>query len=149
MNTALHSKFTLSPVNMKARKSLEFSAGDTVRVWVKVLEDAEKKKYRLQAFEGLVLARKHGGEPGATFTVRKIASGVGVERIFPLYAPAIDKIELVKRSQVRRSKLYYVREKAVRDVRRKMKQTRMGGGSTKDFEEVHVPIVAEEAAKAE
>jgi len=147
MNTALHSKFALSPVNMKARKALEFSTGDTVRVWVKVLEDAEKKKYRLQAFEGLVLARKHGGEPGATFTVRKVASGVGVERIFPLYAPSIDKIELVKRSNVRRSKLYYVREKAVRDVRRKMKQTRMGGGSTKDFEEVHVPIEAAEETK--
>jgi large subunit ribosomal protein L19 len=149
MNTALHSKFTLSPINMKARKALEFSAGDTVRVWVKVLEDAEKKKYRLQAFEGLVLARKHGGEPGATFTVRKVASGVGVERIFPLYSPAIDKIELVKRSNVRRSKLYYVREKAVRDVRRKMKQTRMGGGSTKDFEEVHVPIEAADETKTE
>jgi len=106
-----------------------------VRVFVRVLEDAEKKKYRLQAFEGLVLARKHGAEPGATFTVRKVASGVGVERIFPLYSPMIDKIELVKRSTTRRSKLYYVRTKAVRDVRRKMKQTLQGGGSTKDFEE--------------
>ena len=135
----------LSPVNMDARQKLEFRAGDTVRVWVKVLEDAEKKKYRLQAFEGLVLARKHGSEPGATITVRKVASGVGVERVFPLYSPMIDKIELVKRSMVRRAKLYYVREKAVRDVRRKMKQTRMGGGSTKDFEETHVPAEATEA----
>ncbi len=134
MNSTLHTKFTLSPVDVESRRQLEFRTGDTVRVWVKVLEDAEKKKYRLQAFEGLVLARKHGKETGATFTVRKVASGVGVERIFPLYTPMIDKIELVKRSTVRRSKLYYVREKAVRDVRRKMKQTRMGGGSTKDFE---------------
>ena len=123
------------PVNLDARRKVEFRAGDTVRVWVRVLEDAEKKKYRLQAFEGLVLARKHGKEAGAMFTVRKVASGVGVERIFPLYSPSIDKIELVKRSRVRRAKLYYVREKAVRDVRRKMKQTIMGGGSTKDFEE--------------
>src|SRR3989344_3635726 len=144
MNSVLINKMKLTPVSMDARRKLEFSSGDTVRVWVKVLEDAEKKKYRLQAFEGLVLARKHGGEPGATFTVRKVASGVGVERIFPLYAPATDKIELVKRSRVRRSKLYYVREKAVRDVRRKMKQTRMGGGSTKDFEETHVPVEAGE-----
>lgn len=134
MNSALHSKVTLSPVDMVARRKLEFRTGDVVRVWVRVLEDAEKKKYRLQAFEGLVLARKHGAEPGATFTVRKVASGVGVERIFPLYSPMIGKIELVKRSTVRRAKLYYVREKAVRDVRRKMKQTRMGGGSTADFE---------------
>ena len=139
----------LSPVNMEARQKLEFRAGDTVRVWVKVLEDAEKKKYRLQAFEGLVLARKHGSEPGATITVRKVASGVGVERVFPLYSPMIDKIELVKRSMVRRAKLYYVREKAVRDVRRKMKQTRMGGGSTKDFEETHVEVVAADETKTE
>jgi len=118
-----------------------------------VLEDAEKKKYRLQAFEGLVLARKHGNETGATFTVRKVASGVGVERIFPLFTPMIDRIELVKRSTVRRSKLYYVREKAVRDVRRKMKQTRMGGGSTKDFETTEevseAPEVAAEEVKSE
>ena len=149
MNTTLHSMIKLSPVNMEARQKLEFRAGDTVRVWVKVLEDAEKKKYRLQAFEGLVLARKHGSEPGATITVRKVASGVGVERVFPLYSPMIDKIELVKRSMVRRAKLYYVREKAVRDVRRKMKQTRMGGGSTKDFEETHVEVVAADETKTE
>ena len=148
MNTTLHNIIKLSPINMEARKKLEFRAGDTVRVWVKVLEDAEKKKYRLQAFEGLVLARKHGSEPGATFTVRKVASGVGVERVFPLFTPMIDKIELVKRSMVRRAKLYYVREKAVRDVRRKMKQTRMGGGSTKDFETVEAPVVAVEETTA-
>jgi large subunit ribosomal protein L19 len=148
MNTQLLGKLTLSPVDLESRRKLEFRTGDTVRVWVKVLEDAEKKKYRLQAFEGLVLARKHGKEPGATFTVRKVASGVGVERVFPLYTPMIDKIELVKRSTVRRSKLYYVREKAVRDVRRKMKQTRMGGGSTKDFE-THAEVVTEEVKTEE
>ena len=149
MNTALHQKIALSPVNMESRKKLEFRTGDTVRVWVKVLEDAEKKKYRLQAFEGLVLAKKHGSEPGASFTVRKVASGVGVERIFPLYSPMIDAIELVKRSKVRRAKLYYVREKAVRDVRRKMKQTVMGGGSTKDFETVDAPAEVAEEVKTE
>lgn len=142
MNSTLLSNMKLSPVSIEARKKLEFRAGDTVRVLTRVLEDAEKKKYRLQGFEGLVLARKHGNEPGATFTVRKVASGVGVERIFPLYSPAIDRIELVKRSTVRRSKLYYVREKAIRDVRRKMKQTLQGGGSTKDFEPVGVQAEA-------
>ncbi|KKU79733.1 MAG: 50S ribosomal protein L19 [Parcubacteria group bacterium GW2011_GWA2_47_7] len=143
MNSTLHTKFTLSPVDMESRRKLDFRTGDTVRVFVKVLEDAEKKKYRLQAFEGMVLARKHGKETGATFTIRKVASNVGVERIFPLYSPMIDRIELVKQSTVRRSKLYYVREKAVRDVRRKLKQTRMGGGSTKDFEATHVSVEAE------
>jgi large subunit ribosomal protein L19 len=149
MNTQLINKFTLSPVDTEARKKLGVSTGDTVRVWVKVLEDAEKKKFRLQAFEGLVLARKHGSEPGATITVRKVASGVGVERIFPLYSPMIDKIEIVKNSTVRRAKLYYVRERAVRDVRRKMKQTRMSGASTKDFESAPVSAEATPEVAAE
>ncbi|MDP2789411.1 MAG: 50S ribosomal protein L19 [bacterium] len=106
---------------MGARKKLDFKAGDTVRVSSKIQD--EKGKFRLQAFEGIVLARKHGTEIGATFTVRKVASGVGVERIFPIYSPMIDKIEITKRSRARRSKLYYIRTKAVKDVRRKMRST--------------------------
>lgn len=109
----------LSPVDMEARKKLDFKSGDTVRVSSKIKD--EKGKFRLQAFEGIVLARKHGTEIGATFTVRKVASGVGVERIFPLYSPMVDKIEIMKRSRARRSKLYYVRTKAVKDVRRKIR----------------------------
>ena len=121
----------LSPVDMDARKALDFKAGDTVRVWSKIAEEklstkANKKtekttRFRLQAFEGTVIARKHGTEAGATFTVRRIASGVGVERIFPIYSPMVDKIEIVKKSHARRSKLYYIRTKAVKDVRRKMR----------------------------
>jgi len=109
----------LSPVDMGVRSQLDFKAGDTVRVSSKILD--EKGKSRLQAFEGIVLARKHGTEIGATFTVRKVASGVGVERIFPLYSPMVDKIEITKKSHARRSKLYYIRTKAVKDVRRKMR----------------------------
>ncbi|MDE2399541.1 MAG: 50S ribosomal protein L19 [Patescibacteria group bacterium] len=109
----------LTPVDIEARKKLDFKAGDTIRVWSKIKD--EKGKFRLQAFEGIVLARKHGTEIGATFTVRKVASGVGVERIFPIYSPMIDKIEIVKRSRARRSKLYYIRTKAVKDIRRKMR----------------------------
>ena len=108
-----------SPVDMEARKKLNFKAGDTVSVWSKIQD--EKGKFRLQAFEGMVLSRKHGTEIGATFTVRKIASGVGVERIFPLFSPMIDKIEITKKSNARRSKLYYIRTKAVKDVRKKMR----------------------------
>jgi len=111
----------LSPVDMDARKKLDFKSGDTVRVWSKIKD--EKGKFRTQAFEGMVLARKHGTEIGATFTVRKVASGVGVERIFPIYSPMVDKIEIVKRARARRSKLYYVRTKAVKDVRRKMRSS--------------------------
>ncbi|MEI7765484.1 MAG: 50S ribosomal protein L19 [bacterium] len=112
-------KKQLTPVDIEARTKIDFNAGDTVRVWSKILD--EKGKTRLQAFEGLVLARKHGKEIGSTFTVRKVASGVGVERIFPLFSPMIDKIEVTKKSRARRSKLYYVRTKAVKDVRRKLR----------------------------
>lgn len=110
----------ISPVDIPARKALDIRAGDTVRVWSKI---EEKGKTRLQAFEGLVLARKHGREAGATFTVRKVSDGVGIERIFPLYSPMIDKIDLVSRSKVRRAKLYYIRDKAAKEIRRKMKAT--------------------------
>ena len=124
-----------SPVDIEARKKLDFRAGDTIRVWSKIPE--EKGKFRLQAFEGTVLARKHGTESGATFTVRKIASGVGVERIFPLYSPMLDKVEVVRKARARRSKLYYIRTKAVKDVRRKMR-------SVTNIEETE-PEVAEKA----
>lgn len=117
-----------SPVDIEARKKLNFQAGDTVRVWSKIPEEkaakkGEANKFRLQAFEGIVLARKHGMEAGATFTIRKVASNIGVERIFPLYSPMIDKVELVRKSRARRSKLYYIRTKAVKDVRRKMRSS--------------------------
>ncbi len=111
-------KKQFTPVSQEDRKSLDFKAGDTVRVYVKILE---KGKIRLQAFEGLVLSRKHGTESGATFTVRKVASGVGVERIFPLYSPNIDRIEILKKSKTRRSKLYFIREKAVKEVKKRLK----------------------------
>jgi large subunit ribosomal protein L19 len=112
-------KIKFSPVDIEERKKLNFKAGDTISVSSKILD--EKGKSRFQAFEGIVLARKHGKEAGATFTVRKVASGVGVERIFPLYSPMIGKIEITKRSRARRSKLYYIRTKAIKDVRSKMR----------------------------
>ncbi len=124
-----------SPVDMDARKNLDLRPGDTARVWQKI---EEKGKVRLQAFEGLVLARKHGTEAGGTFTVRRVASGVGVEKIFPLYSPMIDKIEIVKRSRVRRAKLYFIREKVAREARRQLRRSRMMGGTlpTEDASEV-------------
>lgn len=84
----------------------EFRPGDTVRVHVRLREG---EKERIQVFEGVVIALDHGGI-SETFTVRKISSGVGVERIFPLHAPTIAKIELQRRGRVRRAKLYYLRE---------------------------------------
>ena len=117
----------ISPVNMEDRRSIGVQPGDTVRVWQKI---QEKGKTRLQAFEGLVLARKHGNEPGATFTVRRVTGSVGVEKVFPLYSPMIDRIEIVKRSKVRRAKLYYIREKAAREIKRQMRHMKMMNLST-------------------
>ena len=119
---------------MKERQNLKLRASDTVRVWQKIEElkqvkgankkEVTTKNVRKQAFEGLILAVKHGNEAGATFTVRKVASGVGVEKVFPLYSPAIDSIEIVKSSVVRRAKLYFIRRKAARDVKRQMRRVR-------------------------
>ncbi|MFZ2484815.1 MAG: 50S ribosomal protein L19 [Minisyncoccia bacterium] len=125
----------ISPVNIEERQKLDLRSGDTVRVWQKIVE---KGKTRLQAFEGLVLARKHGKEAGATFTVRRVASGVGVEKIFPLYSPVIDKIEVVKRSKVRRAKLYHIREKAAKEISRQMRNVRMAKDTEGEVVEAEV-----------
>lgn len=82
-----------------------FRVGDTVRVFVKIREG---EKERLQAFEGVVIKRTHGGAR-ASFTVRKISYGVGVERVFPLFSPMVDRIEIAGRGRVRRARLYYLR----------------------------------------
>jgi len=134
---------TISPVNVEARKKLDLRAGDTVKVWQKIQEGG---KTRLQSFEGLVLARKHGSEAGATFTVRKVMDGVGVEKIFPLYSPNIDKVEVLRRSKVRRAKLYYVREKAAKEIRHNMRKLM----AVKEVvEEAPVAEVKEEVATEE
>ena len=85
----------------------DFNVGDTVRVYAKVVEG---EKERLQMFEGVVIKRQNGGIR-ETFTVRRIASGVGVERTWPLHSPRIDRIELVRKGVVRRAKLYYLRDR--------------------------------------
>ena len=95
-----------------------FGSGDTVRVDVRVLEGGRE---RSQAFEGVVIARKGGGIR-ETFTVRKISFGVGVERIFPLHAPIIQQIEVLRRGDVRRAKLYYLRDRVGKATRIKEKR---------------------------
>ncbi|HAM68785.1 MAG TPA: 50S ribosomal protein L19 [Ruminococcus sp.] len=84
----------------------EINVGDTVKVHVRIQESADK--YRIQVFEGTVIAKKHGGI-SETFTVRRVAHGVGIERVFPVHSPAVDKVEIVRRGVVRRAKLYYLR----------------------------------------
>lgn len=136
----------LSPVNMAARKKLDIRAGDTVRVSLKI---EEKGKTRLQAFEGLVIAVKHGKEMGGNFTVRKVASGVGVEKTLPIYSPSIEKIEVLRRSKVRRSKLYFIREKVAREISRKMRNMRvLGREEVAEEAEEAAEEAAAEAAEA-
>jgi large subunit ribosomal protein L19 len=96
----------------------EFRSGDTVKVHVRVVEGGRE---RIQVFEGVVIAR-NGSGLRENFTVRKISFGVGVERVFPVHAPIIQKIELVRRGDVRRSKLYYLRERSGKSARIKEKR---------------------------
>ncbi len=104
---------------MIAKELLEkIRPGATVRVWEKIKEG---EKERLSRFEGLVLARKHGSEAGATFTVRATLAGVGVEKIYPVHSPRIGKIEIVNSPRkVHRSKLYYVRRLSKKETRQKL-----------------------------
>lgn len=97
-----------------------FQSGDTVKVHVRIKEG---NKERLQIFEGVVIARKHGGVR-ETITVRKVSFGVGVERIFPLHATVIDHIDVVRRGKVRRAKLYYLRNLRGKAARIKERDTR-------------------------
>ncbi|MCM1523190.1 MAG: 50S ribosomal protein L19 [Ruminococcus sp.] len=84
-----------------------FNVGDTVKVHVKIKEG---EKYRIQIFEGTVIAKRHGGIQ-ETFTVRRVAHGCGIERVFPVHSPVVDKVEVTRRGKVRRSKLYYLRNR--------------------------------------
>jgi len=98
---------------LEARGVPEFSPGDTLKVHLKVVEG---QRSRIQVFEGVVIARRNAGV-NSSFTVRKISFGEGVERVFPLYAPTIDRIEVVRRGKVRRAKLYYLRGRRGRSAR--------------------------------
>lgn len=113
----------------------EFGAGDTLRVHVKVVEGTRE---RIQVFEGVCIARKNSGLSSA-FTVRKISYGEGVERVFPLYSPRIEKIEVVRRGAVRRAKLYYLRELRGKKARIAEKvERRVGADQVASADEVAV-----------
>ncbi len=105
-------------INPQLKKDLpDVKPGDRISVYQKIKE-GEKEK--LQTFEGIVIARKHGKEIGATITVRREISGIGVEKIFPLHSPTIEKIEILKRGKVRRAKLYYLRRAKGKKAKIKM-----------------------------
>lgn len=111
--------FTFIQRNTKTPNLPKIVPGDTVKIFQKITEG---KKQRVQLFEGLVIAMHNKNPVQATITVRKIASGVGVERIFPLISPAIEKIEIVKHAHVRRAKLYYIRKLVGKAARLKEEQ---------------------------
>lgn len=111
----------------------DLKPGDTIKVHQKIKEGA---KERIQIFEGIIIARKHGKGISATMTVRKVIDGVGVERVFPIHSPSIDKIEIVRHSKVRRSKLYYLR--TAKGKKAKLKR--------KDFAAAIAPEPVEEPA---
>jgi large subunit ribosomal protein L19 len=101
-------------VKLELKESIqEFRPGDTVRVQFRIREGDRE---RVQSFQGLILRRRRGG-PGASFTVRRVASGVGVERVFPLYSPLLDAVEVVRHGRVRRARLYYQRGRFGRAAR--------------------------------
>lgn len=111
---------------LQAKRAVpEFSPGDTLRVFVKV---SEGQRERTQAYEGVCVARKNAGV-NSNFTVRKISFGEGVERVFPLYAPVVDKIEVVRHGRVRRAKLYYLRDRRGRSARIAEEQVVVSEGS--------------------
>lgn len=138
---------------MKAGKWPDFKIGDTIRVYQRVKEIAVSTKKvsktakkaieskggdkgtveRIQVFEGVVIAMKHGRGLDGTFTVRKIAVGIGVEKIFPMHTSHIEKIEIIKRAHVRRAKLYFVR--ALRGKKAKMKETELSNLIVEDEKE--------------
>lgn len=126
----------------KSIKDFDMRVGDTVKVHLKI---QEKGKTRIQIFEGMVLTRNHGSEKGATFTVRKNSLGYGVERIFPLFSPLIDKVEVVRRAKVRRAKLYYIRAKAAKEISKRMKMEMMKKDSSEGAKDEVETAPAEEA----
>ena len=104
---------------MPESKLKDLQVGWTVKVYQRIKEG---DKTRTQAFGGTIIAKKHGAEVGGTITVRKVSGGIGVEKIFPVYLPSIEKIQVLKKPKVRRAKLYYLRDKTSREIRKKMKQ---------------------------
>ena len=126
-----------------AHKIPEFKAGDTLKVHTRIIDE---KNERVQIFEGVCIARKSAGVNSA-FTVRKISFGEGVERRFPLYAPTIAKIEVVKRGKVRRAKLYYLRELFGKKAR--IQEDLAAGSKAREAEKATKAEKAPKAAKAE
>lgn len=141
MSTKLN-KFNQQTIKEANRQIPEIKPGYTVRVYQRIIEAG---KERLQPFEGLVIAVKHGRGLNGTFTVRKIASGVGVERVYPFFSPNVAKIDILKKAKVRRAKLYYMRERFGRAAR--MKNLEIPGQETIIMEQAETPAQEDKEEK--
>lgn len=115
-----------------ANKFKDIKTGWNIKVFQKI-KDGEKT--RVQAFEGTVIARKHGDTPSGSITVRRVHGGFGVEKVFPIFLPTIEKVEVVKRAKMRRSKIYFLRDKTAKEIRRKVRHEEMEAKNTETTEE--------------
>ena len=143
----MHAK--LIAFNLKQRKPLslpELRAGDVVKIYRKIKEGS---KERTQAFQGTIIAINGGQSSSRTITVRKVASGVGVELIFPLSSPQIERIEFVKRTRARHAKLYFVRDKSVKVLSKKLKEVAVKGSSMKAVAKEETTALPAEETKEE
>lgn len=134
--------------NLKQRKMFEIpelKSGDVIKISRKIKEGG---KERTQAFQGTVIAINGGQSSSKTITVRKVSFGVGVELVLPLSSPQIEKIEFVKRTRARRAKLYYVRDKSVKVLSKKLKEIAVKAGLMPAPKKEEAPVVAEESAEA-
>lgn len=112
----MKSDYFIKPTDREANPFKDILPGWNVKVFQKIKEG---DKSRVQAFEGTVIARRHGNEAGATITIRKTVGGYAVEKIYPIYLPSVTKVEVLKRVKTRRAKLSYIREKSAREIRKK------------------------------
>ncbi len=132
---------------IQLKKNLpNFRTGDTVRIHQKI---KEKDKERIQPFEGLIIAKKHGRGVSGTITVRKLIQGIGIEKIYPIHSPTIEKIEILKRAKTRRAKLYWLRTARGKRARLKQKEFAEIIPEEKKEENPKEEISAEEAPKSE
>ncbi len=127
--------------NNPAHRFGDLKVGMTVRV-LQRLKEGEKGKS--QTFEGIIIARKHGDEAGATITVRRTAGGYGVEKVYPLRLPTIEKIEVVKKGRTRRAKMYYLRDKTAKEIRRKTRAEATAQKKAQDSQELPEAPATEE-----
>ncbi|NTU70040.1 50S ribosomal protein L19 [bacterium] len=137
---------TLTEFNLNQRKAKnypEFKTGDIVKVHRRIKEG---EKERVQIFEGIIIAKKGGQSSSPTITVRKVSGGVGVELVLPVYSPAIDTIEVVKKAKVKRAKLYYIRDKSAKSLRLKYKDIAKFGAAEEVVEEKEIIEESKEEA---